>query len=674
MKTQRSRVAVSELKERKNVPSLRRVLSYYPIRYHLCAFAIAYIFFNASSTIHEIQEQALVYMFSFLDSSLSFSIEQINALLGRSGAGGLVPISYDFYPTFPIILIYIQIPFLVFFPTVAFTARTSFAIRGRILFFGLLTFSLFTLILFFDVFISGLLGLGPIRNYGSLIAAAGFSAVVGGSLLIELMLFSSITKPTRRRIRPIIKRSYSRNYAYLIALIASAVLSIYMLSEIAVFFKENPVVVFAAIHILNPRTIAIFGSYISFFLHRIGASDSSSRKSATSNSLPYAPTITFLVPAANEEKLIARCIKSIDDACYKYPIKNEIIVVDDGSTDGTARQASETLKNLKHCTGKLYTIPNSGKGTALQYGLEKAQGEILFRIDADSLVDREAIEPIVRHFQDPTVGSVGGMIIPLEPKSHWQKMVVLFYILFSNLNRRTQSSADSVLVQPGAFSVFRRADLIKVGGWTQNQFGEDGEITNRIGRCGYKVIFEPDSLMYGDVPESLQGIMSQRARWNIAYYHSRGRHLDLVTDIREFRRPRSIFFLLNILSHGGAIGHGLMWSTFAAVLLAGTFQVNVFSHMPALLALPFEVLLIPVVIYLLTLIMLLYYLQKYLHKVNLVRYFPVVWLYSIINMTLVVITAMEVALFWSSKWKKYSDDAYLDLRKEIKKGVDPLHG
>jgi hypothetical protein len=147
-----------------------------------------------------------------------------------------------------------------------------------------------------------------------------------------------------------------------------------------------------------------------------------------------------------------------------------------------------------------------------------------------------------------------------------------------------------------------------------------------------------------------------------------------VTDIREFRRPRSVFFFLNILSHGGAIAHGLMWSAFAAVLLAGTLDVSIFSHMPPLLILPFQVMLIPTVILVLALIMLLYYLRKYMIGISIIRYFPVVWLYSIINAMIVIIIGMEVALHWSSKWQKYSDDAYLDLRKEIKKGVDPLHG
>jgi glycosyltransferase involved in cell wall biosynthesis len=546
MEAQGSRVALNERAEHKKTPSIRRILSYYPIRYHLCAFLIAYVLFSMSSFVLDAQEQALVYMFSLLDGGLSVATEQINILLG--GRGGFGDVSYDFYPTVPVVLIYIQIPFLVFFPTVALTARTNLKIRGRILLFGLLTFSLFILILFSAVLAAGLLGLGPIGHHGSFVTAAGFATVVGGSMLMESTLFSSITRPSRMRIRPILKRSYARNYTYLIAIIASTVLSIYVLSEVAVFFKESPVVVFGAIHLLSLRTIAIFGSYVSFILYRIGAPESSRKKGAVSpGTRQYAPAITFLVPASNEERLIARCINSIDEACYKYPVRNEIIIVNDGSTDNTERIAHRALESLRYCTGKIYTIPNSGKGHALQYGLEKARGEILFRIDADSLLDREAVEPIITHFQDPTVGSAGGMILPLEPKSHWQKMVVLFYILFSNLNKGTQGLADSVLVQSGAYSVFRRESLIKIGGWTQNQFGEDGEITNRIGRYGYRVIFEPNSLVYGDVPDRLHGIMSQRARWSIAYYHSRGRHLDLVTDVKEFRRPRSVFFLLKIL-------------------------------------------------------------------------------------------------------------------------------
>jgi cellulose synthase/poly-beta-1,6-N-acetylglucosamine synthase-like glycosyltransferase len=466
-------------------------------------------------------------------------------------------------------------------------------------------------------------------------------------------------------------------------LVGSAFLTVYILAELSTLFKESPIALFAAIHLANIRTVAVFGSYISFILYSLDQPDwMKSRKSySASTSLPpekeqrYSPKISFLVPAANEELLIGRCIRSIDEACYKYPVRNEIIVIDDGSVDSTSKIAEEALRNLKYCTGNLYTIASSGKGTALQHGLEKTVGEIVFRIDADSEIDKEAVEPVIRHFQDPTVGSVGGMIVPLELKSSWQKMVALMYVMFNNVNKRTQGAADSILIQSGAYSVFRRDALIKIGGWTQNQFGEDGEITNRMGRYGYKLVFEPDSIVYGDIPDSLHGIMSQRARWSIAYYHARGRNLELVTNIKQFRRPRSVFFLLNMLSHGGGIIHGLMWSLVAAAVVAGYFHPAILvSHAPSLILIPFEIMIVPLVVAILAIVMLLYWLKKYFGGIGLMKYFPLMWVYSPINTMLVIVTAMETALYWSSKWRSYSTPAYQDLRKEMKANIDPLHG
>ena len=593
----------------------------------------------------------------------------------------------------PIVIVYAQFPFLIFFLTLVFTARTSALIRGKILFFGFLSIVMFMAIQIAVVSVLSALKPSAIDYYVISIVTTGFSIVVAGSLLLEVALFSCITKPIRTKIQPIVHgRSYAKHYVYTGAIIGSAVLAIFLLSQLSVIFKENPIAVFAIIHLLNMKTIAIFGSYVSAIVYQFDRPDymkkgknrlrfeESKGSQESKNELlpppqrPFAPTVTFLIPAANEEAFIGRCIKHVDEACYKYPIKNEILVVNDGSIDNTERVAIEALSNLKYCSGQLFTISNSGKGGVLQYGLEKAKGEIIFRIDADSMLDREAVEPAIRHFEDPTVGSVGGMILPLEMKSIWQKMVAILYILFSNINKRTQGAADSILVQSGAYSIFRRDALIKIGGWSQNQFGEDGEITNRMGRYGYKLIFEPNSLEYGDVPEQLQGLMSQRARWSIAYYHARGRNLELITDLKQFKRPRSVFFLFNVLSHGGSIIHGLMWPIVAAAFLAGVLPFSIFSHIPALLVLPFHLLLIPVVISALTIVNVIYYLLKYYHKLNLLAYFPAVWAYSIINTTLVIVIAMEIALYWSSRWKKYSDSAYEDLRKEMKRNVDPLHG
>lgn len=748
-KEENNRREYSEQVNKKKEFSLRKILSYYPIRYHICAFALAYVLFINATFAQQLEHEAisagvhfLDYLASMLRIGINSAVQFVDGLLSSSPTVtiyGLIPgllteneyirnidtslpivvvYSQILLSTFdenvnntlvpglltrndfvdntdnfaPIIVIYAQFPFIVFFLTVAFTARTSAKIRARIVLFGVIAILLFIAIQIAVVSILSALKPGPIDYYAMSIVTSGFGIVVGGSLLIEVALFSSITKPVRTKIEPIVYgRTYAKHYVYTLAIIGSAIMAIYLLAQLSVIFKETPIAVFAVIHLLNMKTIAIFGSYVSAIVYRLdipyylkkGKNPTVKKEEIKNSQSPqneppkqrqFCPTITFLIPAANEEGFIGKCIKHVDEACYKYPVKSEIIVVNDGSIDNTERVASEAMKNLKYCNGRVFTIANSGKGGVLQYGLEKSRGEIVFRVDADSLLDKEALAPAIRHFEDPTVGSVGGMILPLEMKSVWQKMVAILYILFSNINKRTQGAADSILVQSGAYSVFRRDALVKIGGWSLNQFGEDGEITNRMGRYGYKLVFEPASLEYGDVPEHLQGLMNQRARWSIAYYHARGRNLELITDLKQFKRPRSVFFLFNVLSHGGSIIHGLMWPTLAGAMLAGLLPLSIFSHIPALLVLPYQILLIPVVISALTIVNVIYFLNKYYGKLNLLLYFPVVWAYSIINTTMVIVMAMEVALYWSSRWKKYSNSAYEDLREEMKKNVDPLHG
>jgi biofilm PGA synthesis N-glycosyltransferase PgaC len=373
--------------------------------------------------------------------------------------------------------------------------------------------------------------------------------------------------------------------------------------------------------------------------------------------------ISFLIAAYNEEKIIRKCIESIDMAASKYAGKTEIIVVNDGSTDETSFIVTMTLSKLKYSTGKIFTIPNSGKGFALRYGLERTSGDIIFRIDADSVLDEEAISPIMNHFKDPQVGSVGGMIFPLEAKSIWQKAVGMMFIYYLSIVKIGQELFDSIIVQSGAFSVYRKIALIKVGGWAYDQFGEDGELTNRMARFGYRMELETHSVIYTDFPQSLMGLIHQRTRWNVAFYQSRGTNLQLIKDLNN---PRSIVFLINLLSHGIGFARGLTWAYLAASIVTLNFSL---LHVASFLGIT-KIAIIQAIIYAVELSVLTYFLSKY-KKLHYITRFPALRLLSFILSTLVKPQAMTTLLSWSCKWKEYSKESFEDLRKEVRRSVDP---
>jgi cellulose synthase/poly-beta-1,6-N-acetylglucosamine synthase-like glycosyltransferase len=426
---------------------------------------------------------------------------------------------------------------------------------------------------------------------------------------------------------------------------------------------DSPILAYAILN-LNITTIMTFSYFMSYIIYKVKV-PKWSKYDYESNGQPIrTPTsISFLIAAYNEEKIIARCIESIDMAASKYAGKTEIIVVNDGSTDQTSFIVAEIMKKLKHSTGKIFTIPNSGKGFALRYGVERTSGDILFRIDADSILDEEAIGSVMNHFKDPQVGSVGGMLFPIEAKSVWQKTISLMFIYYLSLVKRGQELFDSIIVQAGAYSVYRKNALAKVGGWADDQFGEDGELTNRMARFGYRTELELRSVVYTDFPESLIGLIHQRSRWNVAFYYSRGRNLDLIT---ELENPRSIVFLINLISHGIGFVRGLTWAYLAASIVSMNFSL---FHVASFLGIT-KVAVIQAIIYGVELIVLIYYLHKY-KKLYYIKCFPVLRLVGFILSTLVKPQTMEILLSWSCRWKQYSKESFEDLRKEVKRSVDP---
>jgi biofilm PGA synthesis N-glycosyltransferase PgaC len=643
----------------RSIKFLKWLLSYYAVRFSICGFFFAYIFLSNVNILRTIEGNILVVILQTLKIPAFYSDGSI--LVGTVYA----PLKFS-------ITAYTQIFFLMFFPTVAVTARTSTKIRIKLLSFGTLCFFLFVIIQFLVMFAMVVPGINSnirISNLSFIQMSTFLSALVGG-LLVDLTLFFTITLPKPTKIKSIVKRNYRKEYIYFLFQTATAIIFIYFMFKLQMYV-DSPAGTVAVVH-FNIASIIVWSYFTSYFFYSsrtpnwLKYVNNNNNKNGSNPNQEQGMTVSFLLPAYNEEKFIQRVVESIDRAASKYqPGKCEIVLVNDGSTDNTPIIADRAIRNLKYCTGRLFNIPNSGKGVALKYGLERTSGEIIFRIDSDSLIDENAISSIIYNFKDPTVGVVGGLIFNLEEKTIWQKTIQLLIVYFNYVIRRAQDLTDSIQVESGAYSVFRRDALMKIGGWADGQLGEDGEITNRLGRYGYRTVFDPSSLTYSDAPPKLVGVINQRARWNIAYYHARARNFNL---FKEFRGPRSMVFITNLIGHGTALVHSLIWPFLAASIMVGAMKL---SSLDSVFAIPLKIVLIQIVFFTVEIILFGYFLNKH-GKLRYLIYFPMRWIISSILALGTRPQVMEILLAWSSKWKKYDKESFEDLRKMVRTDIDPV--
>jgi cellulose synthase/poly-beta-1,6-N-acetylglucosamine synthase-like glycosyltransferase len=619
---------------------LKRMISYFPTRFILCSFFFAYVFLS-NSQFQTIENQILVSFFHFFQIP---SYIDGNIFIGSSYN------SVEFSPP-----THTQILFLIFFPSLAISTGATIVTRVKILLFGMLCFLAFIVTQFLTIAFMMTAGIA------SQMAFMQASVIVTGivaCIIVETTLFSIMKLPKRTKVNVVIKRSYIDQGAYLALTLLGSILLVYFVTTVFKIQVDSPVTAYLALSIFG---ILSFRYFISYFIYEIKIPHWA-KEVLHSKTQNIAMSVSFLLPAYNEEMHIKRCIESIDKAALHYHGKIEIIVVNDGSTDNTRRISSEAILNLKYAGGKVFNIPNSGRGFALQYGLKRTTCDVVFRTDSDSVIDKHAITPIMNHFKDPRVGSVSGLILPLEERNWLQKIWILQFYLLA-FYRREWELTDSVLSQPGAFSIFRKDALIKAGGWVDHQLGEDGEITVRLGRCGYRNEYEQHAVAYSDVPENLQDLREQRVRWSMAFYHARAANLNV---IKESKGPMSLMYALALL-HKGSEFAGAMFLPYllAEIIIGHNFSI---SNLASLLGISLGLLTIELLTYGLHGIVNVYFLLKF-KKYYLIKYLPLLRIYDLIHTMFIETEAVEILLSISSRQKEHSKELTTALRKKVKEGI-----
>jgi poly-beta-1,6-N-acetyl-D-glucosamine synthase len=233
------------------------------------------------------------------------------------------------------------------------------------------------------------------------------------------------------------------------------------------------------------------------------------------------PSVTFLVPAYNEEKHIANCLKSILNLDYPKD-KLKIIVINDGSTDRTAEIAKK-FKGVRVVSRK----PNSGqKAVAMNFGMKYVNTELVACMDADSFATRDYLKKVTSYFNDREIGAVSSAVkvnkvTTLVSKVQWVEylMSVVFRKLFALL--------DCQFVVPGPGGIYRTKVLRQIGSFEIDNLTEDMEMALRLQVNGYKIASCLDAYVYTACPEDFKSLFKQRMRWYRGYLENFAKYFNL---------------------------------------------------------------------------------------------------------------------------------------------------
>ncbi|MFC0507495.1 bifunctional polysaccharide deacetylase/glycosyltransferase family 2 protein [Micromonospora costi] len=216
--------------------------------------------------------------------------------------------------------------------------------------------------------------------------------------------------------------------------------------------------------------------------------------------------VSVIVPAYNEAANIAATVRSL--VASAYPAL-EVIVVDDGSTDGTA----DIVERLRLRGVRVIRQDNAGKPAALNTGIRAARAELLVLVDGDTVFQSDTVYRLVQGFADRSVGAISGNTKVANRRRLLGRWQHLEYVIGFNLDRRMYDVLECMPTIPGAIGAFRREVLMAVGGVPGDTLAEDTDLTMAVLRAGWRVVYEEAAIAWTEAPSTLRQLWRQRYRW-----------------------------------------------------------------------------------------------------------------------------------------------------------------
>jgi cellulose synthase/poly-beta-1,6-N-acetylglucosamine synthase-like glycosyltransferase/peptidoglycan/xylan/chitin deacetylase (PgdA/CDA1 family) len=215
--------------------------------------------------------------------------------------------------------------------------------------------------------------------------------------------------------------------------------------------------------------------------------------------------VSVIVPAYNETENIEATLRSI--LANDHPL--EILVVDDGSGDGTA----ELVESLALPAVRVIRQPNSGKPIALNTGVARAQHDLVIMMDGDTVFQPDTVARLVAPFADPRIGAVAGNVKVANRAALIPRLQHIEYVVGFGIDRRVQDTLGAITTIPGAAGAFRRQAVLDVGGLSLDTLAEDTDLTIALGREGWRVVYEERAIAWTEAPTTLSQLWRQRYRW-----------------------------------------------------------------------------------------------------------------------------------------------------------------
>jgi cellulose synthase/poly-beta-1,6-N-acetylglucosamine synthase-like glycosyltransferase/spore germination protein YaaH/peptidoglycan/xylan/chitin deacetylase (PgdA/CDA1 family) len=278
------------------------------------------------------------------------------------------------------------------------------------------------------------------------------------------------------------------------------------------------------------------------------------------------PLVSVLIPCFNEEKVIAASVARILESEWS---RLEVIVLDDGSSDGTADEVERHFGAEPRV--RLMRFPNGGKALALNRGLDQVTGDIVVALDADTLFPPTTIGRLARWFVDPRVGAVAGNALVGNRRNLVTRWQALEYVTAQNLERRALAALGAVTVVPGAVGAWRRSALETLGGYPSDTLAEDQDLTMAVQQAGWRVEFDPDARAYTEAPETVAGLLKQRFRWSFGTLQCLWKHRDALFSRKRpvlgfIALPQIWLFQIILASAAPLVDLAVIWSLISATL------------------------------------------------------------------------------------------------------------